>query len=328
MAFPSPSGPNSYIWNLKQVYNARLGNNWPTSGLGLFAGGYVAPGAVNVIDFINFVSTGNASDFGDLFTSVYVAGNAGVATRGIVAGGGAPTQTNVIQYFNLPSKGNSLDFGDLTVARFFVSNGNANNSTRALFAGGEAGAPANAIYNVIDFITIASLGNATDFGDESITVRSRAALASPTRAVFGGGRGPGGNTDVIDYVTIASAGDAADFGDLLNSTRYFSGLSSSVRGIFAGGLVGPSGFTGSNVIQFITIASTGNSTDFGDFTTNSSSNASCSDNVKGLTAISTSSSNVIEFITIASAGNATDFGDLTVGRTNLAGIGNQHGGTK
>ena len=327
MTFPSPSGPNSYIWNLKQVYNARQGDNWPSLGLGLFAGG-TTPTATNVIDFVSFASTGNASDFGDLYLTTTNAGGAGVPTRGIVAGGDASGQTNVIQYIDLPSKGNSLDFGDLTVSRFTVSNGNANNSTRALFAGGEAGAPVSLIYNVIDFITIATTGNATDFGDESITVRSRAALASPTRAVFGGGRGPGGNTDVIDYVTIASAGDAADFGDLLNSTRYFSGLSSSVRGIFAGGLVGPSGFTGSNVIQFITIASTGNSTDFGDFTTNSSSNDSCSDNVKGLTAISTSNSNVIEFITIASAGNATDFGDLTVGRANLAGIGNQHGGTK
>jgi len=81
MAFPSTTGPNSYIWNLKQVYNARLGDNWPTSGLGLFAGGYVAPGAVNVIDYVNFVSTGNAIDFGDLYTAVYIQSAAGVPTR-------------------------------------------------------------------------------------------------------------------------------------------------------------------------------------------------------------------------------------------------------
>ena len=65
-----------------------LGDNWPTSGLGLFAGGYVAPGAVNVIDYVNFVSTGNAIDFGDLYTAVYIQSAAGVPTRGIVAGGG------------------------------------------------------------------------------------------------------------------------------------------------------------------------------------------------------------------------------------------------
>jgi hypothetical protein len=327
MPFPSTTGPNSYIWNLKQVYNARLGNNWPSLGIGLFAGG-TTPTATNVIDFVSFASTGNASDFGDLYLTTTGAGGAGVPTRGIVAGGDASGQTNVIQYINLPSKGNSLDFGDLTVSRFLMSNGNANNSTRALFAGGEAGAPVSAIFNVIDYITIATTGNAVDFGDESITVRSRAALASPTRAVFGGGRGPGGNTNVIDYVTIASTGNATDFGDLLDSTRYFSGLSSSVRGIFAGGLVGGSGFIGSNVIQYITIASTGNATDFGDFTTNTSSNSSCSDNIKGLTTISSSNSNIIEFITIASVGNSTDFGDLTVGRADPAGIGNQNGGTK
>jgi hypothetical protein len=325
-SYPTQSSASG-IWNIGDISLYIQDGAWPSLGLGLFAGG-TTPTATNVIDFVSFASTGNASDFGDLYVTTANAGGAGVPTRGIVAGGDASGQTNVIQYINLPSKGNSLDFGDLTVSRFLMSNGNANNSTRALFAGGEAGAPVSAIFNVIDYITIATTGNAVDFGDESITVRSRAALASPTRAVFGGGRGPGGNTNVIDYVTIASTGNAVDFGDLLDSTRYFSGLSSSVRGIFAGGLVGGSGFIGSNVIQYITIASTGNSTDFGDFTTNTSSNSSCSDNIKGLTTISSSNSNIIEFITIASVGNSTDFGDLTVGRGDPAGIGNQNGGTK
>ena len=66
MSFPSPTGPNSYIWNLKQVYVARQGNNWPTAGFrGLFAGG-TSPTNSNVIDYINIASAGNATDFGDL----------------------------------------------------------------------------------------------------------------------------------------------------------------------------------------------------------------------------------------------------------------------
>ena len=77
------------------------------------------------------------------------------------------------------------------------------NSTRALFGSG-AGRT-----STIDFVTIASAGNATDFGDPSVNRSNAAAAANATRAVFGG------SGNVIDYVTIASAGNALDFGDLL-----------------------------------------------------------------------------------------------------------------
>jgi hypothetical protein len=40
-------------------------------------------------------------------------------------------------------------------------------------------------------------------------------------------------------------------------------LSSTTRGVFAGGSLGPAR---TNVIQYVTIASTGNATDFGDQT--------------------------------------------------------------
>ena len=55
MPFPSTTGPNSYIWNLKQVYNARLGNNWPSlPAIGFFGGGYT-PTQTNVIQYFNRV---------------------------------------------------------------------------------------------------------------------------------------------------------------------------------------------------------------------------------------------------------------------------------
>ena len=82
---------------------------------------------------------------------------------------------------------------------------------RGLFGGGYN---APAILNVIDYITISTLGNALDFGDLTRTVFTHAACSSATRGVFGGGF-ESGALNVIDYVTISSTGNALDFGDLL-----------------------------------------------------------------------------------------------------------------
>ena len=63
--------------------------------------------------------------------------------------------------------------------------------------------------NTIDYITIATTGNASDFGDLTSARRFPGALASSTRGVFGSGL----SDNVMDYVTISSTGNAFDFGD-------------------------------------------------------------------------------------------------------------------
>ena len=46
----------------------------------------------------------------------------------------------------------------------------------------------------IDFVTIATTGNSTDFGGDILRNKSYASTASPTRVVWFGGLGnPGGN---------------------------------------------------------------------------------------------------------------------------------------
>jgi hypothetical protein len=125
--------------------------------------------------------------------------------------------------------------------------------------------------DVVDYITIASTGNATDFGDTtSPAYRQAASTSSSTRAVVAGkyfGNIPAGvsNQAVIDYFTIASTGNASDFGDLSGGSRMSqgAGASNKTRGIFAGGFDRQD-----NQIEYITIASTGNSTTFGDLIQN------------------------------------------------------------
>ena len=62
-----------------------------------------------------------------------------------------------MEYITIETTGDAQDFGDLTVARG-NGFGGCGSATRGLFAGG-IGSPGSAtFYNVIDFITISTLG--------------------------------------------------------------------------------------------------------------------------------------------------------------------------
>ena len=83
--------------------------------------------------------------------------------------------------------------------------------------GGSAVSPAGDV-NTIEFFTIATTGNAQDFGDLTQTPRSLNATSSSTRMVRLGGFIPG-DTDTMDFATIATTGNAQDFGNLLSVSR-------------------------------------------------------------------------------------------------------------
>ena len=106
------------------------------------------------------------------------------------------------------------------------------------------------------------------------------------------------------------------------------GASNSTRGIFAGGYA-PSIC---NVITYITIATKGNSADFGDLTSNTRGFASATSKTRAcfMGGKTPDNSNVIQYVEILTTGNATDFGDLTQSNSgqkgNVAGCSNAHGG--
>ena len=185
---------------------------------------------------------------------------------------------------------------------------------RGVFAGGNNGS----YINVIQYITISTTGNATDFGDLTIAAQDLAGLGSSTRGVYGGfyyGASPAINT--MEYITFSTTGNATDFGDMVSGVRVRAAFNSATRGIFAGGA--DSGGNSVASIEYITIATTGNGTNFGNLT-NSSRAMGCSSPTRGLIAetyFSSAFQNVIEYVTIASTGNATDFGDLTTTANNL-----------
>ena len=96
-------------------------------------------------------------------------------------------------------------------------------------AGGYGGSPA-ALQNVIDYITMASEGNSTDFGDltEARSTLKRGGNTS-TRGVFCGGLNPS-LVNTMDFITIGSTGNAQDFGDLTEATSQLCGSESDGHG--------------------------------------------------------------------------------------------------
>ena len=95
---------------------------------------------------------------------------------------------------------------------------------RGLFGGGPGS------LDVIDYVTIASTGDATDFGNLSVGRWALAGCSSSTRGLFGGGYTTVA-VDTIDYVTIASTGNATDFGNLSVAREYLAGCSNDHGGL-------------------------------------------------------------------------------------------------
>ena len=71
---------------------------------------------------------------------------------------------NIIDYITIASTGNATDFGDLTAVQRKIW-WSASNSIRGVFTGGYQPSPTSSDANVMDFINIATTGNAKDFGD-------------------------------------------------------------------------------------------------------------------------------------------------------------------
>jgi len=282
----------------------------------LFAGG-----SSNIIDYVDITTAGNATDFGDLIASDRFLGGFGSATRGIFSGG---DNTNRIQYVTIATTGNATDFGDMSYTPDNTAEMGCSNSTRGLTGGGYNGA----WQNNIDYVTIATTGNGTDFGNLTNGRYGVSALASPTRGVWCGGETSSGFSNILDYVTISSTGNASDFGDLTNVRRDSASLSSSTRGVIGGSYTSPGSAPYYQNLDYITIASTGNASDFGDATTAFTAGMGTSGSTKGLFALGFTGStvNTIDQITIASTGNASDFGDLTSARSSGTATSSYHGG--
>ena len=285
-------------------------------GRAIMAGGMKYPTAnAEIIEMLEIQSGGMTQDFGDLITATSTSGPVSSSTRGVlVAGLGPSARTNAIEFVTIASTGNATDFGDYVSPLGYL--GGVSNQTRGVTCGG-SGAPYSPNgTNQMAFITIATAGDATDYGDLSGNAQGAMGVQSSTRGVFNLGY-VGGFVNTIEFITIATTGDVTDFGDLSRTNSAFGGACcSSTRGLFAGGYNNtPASVTEVNNIDFITIASTGNSLDFGDLVTAGFYNFGTSNKTRGifqgrLTTAPYTGDPIIDSVTIASTGNAVVWGEM------------------
>ena len=115
---------------------------------------------------------------------------------------------------------NAVDFGDGTwIGSRACAMSNLTNDRgvcAGLFSDCSTAPYSYGAVNNIEYITISSTGNATDFGDLSSAGYNFRGTSSGTaeRGVFGGGYLGGAWTNSILYLTNNSLGNSADFGDL------------------------------------------------------------------------------------------------------------------
>ena len=186
----------------------------------------------------------------------------------------------------------------------------------------------------LEKIEIATTGNATDFGDTTKSRALAAGCASATRGIYMGGQ-PGASpyyVTNIDYVIISSGGGASVFGDLtqagnnsIDARRGSAcGSNDSTRGLIAGGNT-PGDGGARKEIEFITMATTGDSSDFGELTVGrfDFGQGGMANGTRAVWAGGYNSTSpapifsTIDYVNVQSKGDATHFGELSAIRSRL-----------
>ena len=231
---------------------------------------------------------------------------------------GAVTFGAQIQYNTIGSTSNAQDFGDIASGGREDSGGamTGNSAARAVIDGGSK---SGARFNTdTDYITVASTGDTSDFGDKTIATVTGAAMSNGTLGFQSGGEESGGNyTAYMAYRNIASAGDFADAGDM-KARREIMSVSGDSRGAAGGGSVAL-GLEADiyNEIEYTTFHTTNNASDFGDMINKGWGSCAMESKTRwilnnGYYYINGGSSiyrRNQDYVTAASTGNASDFGD-------------------
>jgi hypothetical protein len=222
-ATPSPTGVQEFLTFASTGTVTAWGDTLSTAGScdnaafgnqtrGITKSGYTSPGASGTMDYCTIASEGNTQDFGDLIANGDAPGGFSNSTRGVLGGSYEPANDNTITFVTIATLGNARDFGDLTLGRYSIAGG-VSNKTRGLFGGGNRRSPAPAgQQDVIDYVTISSGGNATNFGELLENRGTASGVSNCIRGVYGGGYAS--PTNRIQYLQIATEGNAVDFGDL------------------------------------------------------------------------------------------------------------------
>ena len=244
---------------------------------------------------------------------VLTGGTRGLKIAGYTAPGSGGNEGD-IDYFNIATTGNATKWGDASGDANQYGGFSCSDRTRGVFGGGND-ASAHVAEVKTNFVTIASEGTITNFGDLSLgtTVGAGKGVAgNSTRGIIAGGAG-----DIIQYITIQTTGSFNDFGDMAVSTgnnKNHAALCNSVRCLQAGGFSSP---VSTDAIGYVMTSTLGNSAHFGDLIDVRWHQAGCSNSVRGIiwngmtSPSAATGTNVIQSLELSTLGDAVDFGDTS-----------------
>jgi hypothetical protein len=242
----------------------------------------------------------------------------GQGSRGCFAGGGHKGEsafTNRIDYITISTPGNATQFGTSTT--YSAAGGTSGRGRGLIIGGSQSSDYQTVITNDIKYVTIATTGNATNFGDLTRVTSHPACVSNGTRALVCGGESTyygynlQGNIVYTDmtYLTIATPGNATGgFGNFDIGGRIKRVGSTDYQNV---------GATGNGVYgmikcvdqkyYYMSIATPGNVSLFG--VLSGTDNAGNSAHSNGTRAIwNSGGSNIMEYFTWSIASTAAAFG--------------------
>ncbi len=249
----------------------------------------------------------------------------------------------------------------VTINKYVENKISSYTGSRGIFCGGYS--YTNSIVNqTIDYITISTLSNTNLFGNTNITTSGWGMACSNGSIIMSSYPY---YSNVIYSVTASTTGNASTFGNILNAVGYYgTACCNGTRGLFITGQVityitsfssgvtsiafgsisqgyisnGPSSCNsstralmtaGANVISYVEISTTSNTSIFGYATQPSevtvNNNATVTDGIKAIFIAGMNggtAGNVIQYFTFSTLGNSTDFGDTIASRGWVSGVTN------
>jgi len=250
------TGNSSNFGNLTYG-RSHMGSGMSSSTRGVFQGGWASQhGESNGrMDYVTFATPGNATSFGTLGYENYGASSVSDGTRGVIGSGYNATSTGptgyhyTANYVTLDTPGNAATFGTISQGYWGIA---VSSGTRGVFGGYSRGG----WDSKLEYITIQTLSNSAYFGSCLYNYGASGVPVTDTvkGVIMGGYTANGWNN--IEYFTIATLSNGLQFGKMGANTYEGAGVSNGIRGVLAGRCW-------EAVIEYITIASPGNSTYFG-----------------------------------------------------------------
>jgi len=237
-------------------------------------GGYYNYTFYDDIDYNTISTLGNATTTSyTTSATTRLHGAAGNDTYVLVCGGGL----NATERLVTQTLANTTSHG--TISGPGIIESAVGDATTVLIFGGYGNT--STLYDTIEYVGYDPAANASDFGDQSISRGPPALMADATRACAAGGiiigsngtiydTGNGANwrTSNIDYYTMQTPSNSTDFGDLTQNVGAATGTSDGTYGHIHGGSTadagpasnpggGAAGTEHSNMVQRLTIQTTG-----------------------------------------------------------------------